>query len=398
MPSKTTWGLVAAATAAVLGLVWAFAPRAIEVEVASVTQGRFEQFIEEDGRTRLKERYTISAPVAARLQRITLREGDRVAAGDTVAVLTPQMPSMVDERSRREAEARLKAATAGIERASARSQRAEVSLQEAWLELQRTGQLASDGFVSPARLDTTRLAVTAARRELDIANAEHEVARQEQAQAGAALMPAATAAGAHGARPFAVQSPVNGVVLRVALPSEASISAGAALLDVGDPARLEVLCELLTADAVQAQPGYRAVIERWGGAPIEGWVRRVEPAAFTKVSALGIEEQRVNVLIDIANPTPAWQAVGDGFRVGVRIVTASVEQAVQLPVGALFPHGDGMAVYRLDGQRARLQAVDVAARNATRAWARKGLEPGQVVVIYPPDALADGRKVRVRTP
>lgn len=398
MPSKTTWGVVAAATAAALALVWAFSPRAIEVEVATVTQGRFEQFIEEDGRTRLKERYTISAPVAARLQRMTLREGDRVAAGDTVAVLTPQLPSMVDERSRREAGARLRAATAGVERAIARTQRAEVSLQEAWLELQRNGQLASEGFVSPARLDTTRLAVTAARRELDIANAEREVARQEQAQASAALMPAAAAASAHGARPFAVQSPVSGVVLRVVLPSEASISAGAALLDVGDPARMEVLCELLTADAVQAQPGYRAVIERWGGAPIEGRVRRVEPAAFTKVSALGIEEQRVNVLIDIANQTPAWQAVGDGFRVGVRIVTASVEQAVQLPVGALFPHDQGTAVYRLDGQRARLQAVDVAARNATMAWVRKGLEPGQVVVIYPPAPLSEGRKVRVRRP
>lgn len=398
MPSKTTWGVVAVTTAAALALLWAFAPRAIEVEVATVTQGRFEQFIEEDGRTRLKERYTISAPVAGRLQRMTLREGDRVAAGDTVAVLTPQMPSMVDERSRREAEARLKAATAGVERATARTQRAEVSLQEAWLELQRAGQLASEGFVSPARLDTTRLAVTGARHELHAANAEREVARQERAQAIAALMPAAAATSAQGARPFAVRSPVSGVVLRVVLPSEASISAGAALLDVGDPARMEVLCELLTSDAVQAQPGYRAVIERWGGAPIEGQVRRVEPAAFTKVSALGIEEQRVNVLIDIANPTPAWHAVGDGFRVGVRIVTASVEQAVQLPVGALFPHDQGMAVYRLDGQRARLQPVDVAARNATRAWIRKGLEPGQIVVIYPPAALSDGRKVRVRTP
>lgn len=396
MPSKTTWGLIAAATAAALALAWAFSPRAIDVEVATVTQGRFEQFIEEDGRTRLKERYTISAPVAARLLRMTLREGDPVIAGDTVAVLTPLMSPMVDERSRREAKARLKAATAGVERATARMQRTEVSLQEAWLELQRTGQLAGEGFVSPARLDTTRLAVTAARRELDIANAEREVARQEQAQASVALMPAT--ANAKDARPFALPSPVSGVVLRVALPSEATIAAGAALLDVGDPARMEVVCELLTADAVQAQPGHRVVIERWGGPPVEGRVRRVEPAAFTKVSALGIEEQRVNVLIDIADPTEAWQAMGDGFRVGVRIVTDSIEQAVQVPVGALFPHGEGMAAYRLDGRRVRLQAVDVAARNATTAWVREGLVPSQVVVVYPPASLADGRNVRVRTP
>jgi HlyD family secretion protein len=390
--------LIAAAAAAIAVLAWAFSPRAIDVEVATVTTARFEQFIEEDGRTRLKERYTISAPVAARLSRMTLREGDRVAAGDTVAVLTPVMSPMVDERSRREAQARLKAASAGVERASARLQRAEVSLQEAWLELQRTGKLAGEGFVSPARLDTTRLDVTAARRELDIANAEREIARQEQAQASAALMPAAATAIAQGARPFALPSPVSGVVLRVVLPSEATIAAGAALMDVGDPAHMEVVSELLTADAVQAQPGYRVVIERWGGPPIEGRVGRVEPAAFTKVSALGIEEQRVNVLIDIAEPTKAWQALGDGFRVGVKIVTARVEQAVQVPVGALFPHAGGMAVYRLDGRRARLQAVDVAARNTTMAWVRQGLVPGQSVVLYPPAALADGRNVRVRAP
>jgi HlyD family secretion protein len=387
--------MMAAASAAVGALVWAFSPRALEVETGAVTQGHFEQFIEEDGRTRLKERYTISAPLSARLSRMTLREGDRVSAGDTVAVLTPLMSPMVDERSRREAEARLKAATAGVERATARVERADVSLQEAWLELQRTGQLADKGFVSPSRLDTSRLAVTAARRELDIATAEREVARQEQAQASAALMPAA--ASAKGGRPFAVQSPVSGVVLRVIQPSEATIAAGAALLDIGDPARMEVVCEMLTLDAVQAQPGYRAVIERWGGPPVEGRVRRVEPAAFTKVSALGIEEQRVNVLIDIADPPEAWRAMGDGFRVGVRVVTASIEQAVRVPVGALFPHGEGMAVYRLDGRRVRLQPVEVGARNATLVWVRKGLAPGQLVVLYPPAGLADGRKVRVRT-
>lgn len=182
------------------------------------------------------------------------------------------------------------------------------------------------------------------------------------------------------------------------LPSEATIAAGAALLDIGDPARMEVVCELLTLDAVQAQPGRRAVIERWGGPPVEAQVRRVEPAAFTKVSALGIEEQRVNVLIDIATPPEAWRTLGDGFRVGVRIITTRVEQAVLVPTGALFPHGEGMAVYRLDGRRARLQAVDVAARNATLAWVRKGLAPGQIVVVYPPAVLADGRRVRVRAP
>lgn len=396
MPNKKTWGLIAVAVAVVAALAWAFAPRPVEVEIATVTQGRFEQAIEEDGRTRLKARYTVSTPVAARLARITLREGDRVAAGDVVAVLTPVMSSMVDERSAREAAARLKASSAGVERATARVERARLLMEEARLEQERTRKLAGDGFVAASRLDSTRLALEGARRELEMASAEREVAVQERAQASAALQPA-TGSGS-GAHPLTVRSPVDGVVLRVAQPSEATLAPGAALLDVGDPARMEVVSELLTTDAVQAQAGRRAVIERWGGPAVEGRVHRVEPAAFTKVSALGIEEQRVNVLIDITSPPEVWRSMGDGFRVAVRIIVASVEQAVLVPVGALFPHGQGMAVYLLDGRTARLQTVDVGARNATEAWIRSGLAPGQAVVLYPPPALADGSKARVRAP
>mgnify|MGYP005806062059 CR=1 FL=1 len=392
--NKTTWLWIGVAAAAAAALAWAFSPRPIEVEVASVTQGRFEQAIEEDGRTRLKERYTVSAPVAARLARIALREGDPVVAGEPVATLTPVMSSMVDERSAREAAARLKAAAAGVERAAARVERAKISLQEARLEQERSEKLAADGFIAPSRLDATRLALAGARRELEVANAEREVEVHEQALAAAALHPATSGKG----RPLHVLSPITGVVLRVVQASEATVPAGAALLEVGDPARMEVVSELLTTDAVQAQPGRRVVIERWGGAAVEGQVRRVEPAAFTKVSALGIEEQRVNVLIDITAPPQSWRAMGDGFRVGVRIVTAGVDQALLVPVGALFPQGDGMAVYKLEGRRVRLQPVDVGARNGTQAWIRKPLSNGEAVVVYPPAALADGRKVRVRAP
>ena len=228
-----------------------------------------------------------------------------------------------------------------------------------------------------------------------MANADREVAVHEQAQAAAVLQPV-TSGGKRGA--LALLSPVGGVVLRVVQPNEATLAAGAALLEVGDPSRMEVVSELLTTDAVQAQPGRRVVIERWGGPPVEGQVRRVEPAAFTKVSALGIEEQRVNAVIDLTAPPQTWRALGDGFRVGVRIVTASVEQAVLVPVGALFPHGQGMAVYKLDSKRVRLQPVEVAARNGSDAWVRSGLAPGEAVVVYPPAALADGRRVRVRAP
>lgn len=393
---KTTWLWIAAGAAVLVALVWAFSPRPVEVESAVIKQGHFEQSIEEDGRTRLKDRYTVSAPVAARVARMVLREGDSVAAGDVVAVLTPVMSSMVDERSAREATARLKAASAGVERATARLARARISLQEAQLEKERTEKLASEGFLSASRLDAVRLAQSGARRELEVAEAEREMAVQEKAQAAAALQPAA--AGSNSARPLSVRSPVSGVVLRVPQPSEATIAAGAALLDIGDPQQMEVISELLTTDAVQAKPGRRAVIERWGGLPVEGMVRRVEPAAFTKVSALGIEEQRVKVLIDVSNPPETWRSVGDGFRVSVRIITASVDQAVLVPLGALFPHGKGMAVYLLDGRHARLQPVELGDRNNNEAWVRSGLTPGQTVIVYPPSTIRDGRKVNVRKP
>ncbi|MDP3759019.1 MAG: HlyD family efflux transporter periplasmic adaptor subunit [Ramlibacter sp.] len=393
--NRKTLGWAGAAVAAVAALAWAFAPRPVQVETSAVKQGRFEQSIEEDGRTRLKDRFTVSAPVAARLARIALREGDPVVAGDTVAVLMPVMSSMVDARSRSEATARLNAAAAGVERAGARIAKAGIALQEARLEQDRSEKLAADGFVSASRLDASRLAAGSAQRELDMAEAERVVAVYEQAQAAAALQPAA--AGAPG-RPLNVRAPVSGVVLRVVQASEATVPAGAALLDIGDPSRMEVLSELLTTDAVLAQPGRTVVIERWGGPPVEGRVRRVEPAAFTKVSALGIEEQRVNVLIDVTSPPQAWRAMGDGFRVTARIITASVDRATLVPVGALFPHGQEMAVYRIDGRRARLAPVKVLARNASEASVRDGLAVGDQVVVYPPAALADGARVKVRAP
>ena len=334
--------------------------------------------------------------MAARLERIALREGDRVQAGDVVAVLRPVMSPMVDERSRREAQARLQAAAAGVGRAAARVEQARIALQEARLEQARTERLAADGFVSAARLATVRLALAGAGRELESAQAGQEVAVQERRQAEAALQPAASTLTTRGA--FSVRSPVAGVVLRVPQPSETTLPAGTALLEVGDPQRMEVLSELLTNDAVQAQPGRRVVIERWGGPPVEGVVRRIEPAAFTKVSALGIEEQRVNTLIDVTSPPADWQAMGDGFRVVVRVITHSQDEALLVPVGALFPDGDGFAVYAIDGRHARLRRVDVGGRNGSQAWVRSGLQPGQTVIVYPPAAVADGRRVKPRQP
>ena len=397
MLQKRHFALAATGLAALSLLAWAFSPRPVTVEAAPVLQGRYEQAIEEDGRTRLKDRYTVSAPVAARVMRIALREGDRVAAGEPVAVLLPVLSALVDERSAREAAARHQAATANVARAAARIARTQVAADEAQLELHRTEKLAREGFLSSSRLDSARLALTGARREVEVARAEREAAVHAQAQAAAALLP--VNAGAQAGRPLTVRAPVGGVVLRIPQASEVTVAPGAALLDIGDPARMEVIADLLTTDAVQAQPGGPAVVERWGGPPVAARVRLVEPAAFTKVSALGIEEQRVKVVVDVDTPPEAWRAMGDGFRVTLRILTQRVDQAVLVPVGALFPIGDGgMGVYRVEDGRAKLQPVDLGGRNGSEAWVRSGLKPGQDVILYPPPTVSDGQRVQARRP
>jgi HlyD family secretion protein len=389
--------------AAVALLAWAFAPRAIEVEVAKVSQGRFEATIDEDGKTRLRDRYVISAPLSGRLARIGLREGDTIDADAVVATLTPALPAMTDERTLREQQVRVQITEAQVQRVNARVEGAKVTLLQATNELRRNEQLAGQGFVSPTKLETDRLTAQAAQRDLEAAHEERHVADHEVEQARAALM-AVRGSGAPEARAFAVRTPTAGRVLRIAQPSETVVSLGSPLLEIGDTHALEVVAELLTTDALQAKPGTRVLFERWGGERLlEGRVRMVEPSAFTKVSALGVEEQRVKVLIDITSPPAQWSALGDGFRVGVRIVTSAVDAAVKVPVSAVFPipqaDGDapgGMAAFVVDAGRARRVTVQVGARNASDAWVQHGLAPGDTVIVYPPPGVKDGARVKPR--
>ncbi|HEX6704816.1 MAG TPA: HlyD family efflux transporter periplasmic adaptor subunit [Albitalea sp.] len=402
MKTRTWIYLSIAALAAAALLAWAFAPRPVEVEFASVTQGRFETTIAEDGKTRLRDRYVVSAPLAGLLARITLREGDTVAADAVVATLTPVLSPMLDERTLREQRVRVEIAEAGVQRASARVERARVALQQAKNEAQRSEQLALQGFVSSTKLDTDRLSAVAARTELDTAVEEHHVAGHEVDQARAALIAVRSPQGA-GARGFVLRSPSAGRVLRVAQTSETAVALGTPLVEIGNTQQLEVVAELLTTDALQARAGSRVLIERWGGDDVlQGRVRLVEPSAFTKVSALGVEEQRVKVLIDITSPPAQWRTLGDGFRVGVRIVTLEIDQVARVPVSAVFPlpagpeAKGGMAVFVVEDGRARLRPVEVAARNGEHAWVREGVRPGSTVIVYPQSAVKDGARVRLR--
>lgn len=399
----STWVLVGCGSAAtVAALAWAFTPRPVEVEVATVTQGPFQATIDEDGKARLRDRYVVSAPLAGRLMRMSLREGDRVEAGDVVAVLLPALPPMLDERSLREQQARLAAAESQVGSAKARVEAARLALQKARGDAARTSQLAGQGFVSLTKLDADRLAAEVAQKDLDAATEARHVADHESQQARFALM-ALRDSGPARPRAFPLRSPVAGQVLRVPQPSEGMVALGAPLLELGDTRKLEVVAELLTGDALRVRAGTPVLIERWGGSgALHGEVRLVEPSAFTKVSALGVEEQRVKVLVDITSPPALWTGMGDGYRVGVRIVDLAIGSATQVPVSAVFPtparegQSGGFGVFRIDEGRARMVPVDVGARNGSHAWLRGGPVPGDTVIVYPPPAVKDGGRVSPR--
>jgi HlyD family secretion protein len=393
---RKTWLTGGVAVLALAGvLAWAFAPRPLAVEVASATQGRFETTIDEDARTRVVERYVVHAPLAGRLQRLTLREGDVVAANGVLGTLLPAFSPLLDERSLRELQARVGAAEAGTQRAGTRIEAAKVGVEQAKNELRRSEQLAAQGFVAPTKIDADRLAALAAQKELETAIDSQHVARHELEQARAALG-AARGGNRDG---FALRSPVAGRVLKLHQTSETVVPLGAPLVEVGDTTKLEVVAELLTTDALAARAGSIVRIERWGGpGTLLGRVRRVEPAAFTKVSALGVEEQRVNVLIEITSAPAEWAALGDGFRVAVRIVTRSEDRVLRVPVSAVFPRtdGDGFAAFVVEDGRARLRPLSVAARNGQEAWVQDGLAEGATVIVYPGAAVVDGARVKPR--
>jgi HlyD family secretion protein len=411
--SKKNWTFGALSAAALVALlVWAFAPRPVQVELAVASAGRFEVAISEDGKTRVRDRYVVSAPLAGRLARIALREGDAVAEGITVATLTPVFSPMLDARTLREQSARVETADAMVTRAASRIERAKVALEQARSEQGRSEQLARDGFVAAAKLESDRLATQAALKDLESATQEQHVATHELEQARAALTAVRQPAAASGANAFKVRAPVAGRVLRVVQPSETMVALGAPLLEIGDIRQIEIVAELLTNDALQARPGTPVRIERWGGpAVLEGRVRLVEPSGFTKISALGVEEQRVNVLIDITSPPEQWQALGDGFRVGVRVIALAQDNVLRVPVSAVFPYpgtvaasganataaGAGnMGAFVLADKRARLRQVEVGARNGEEAWIKSGLTEGERVIIYPGNAVRDGARVVAR--
>lgn len=387
--------------AALAGIIaWALRPPPIPVEVAQVARGTFEQTVSDDGKTRVRDRFVVSAPLAGRVERIELKAGDPVKDGQVVAVLTPSMPAFLDARTVRELEERVGAAEAQRLRAAAEVAKAEAQVDQARSDLERAKTLAKGGFVSENALEQARLTLVTAQKGREAAQFAEHAAIHEVDQARVVLVRyrAESAGKIVGAR-WEVKSPITGLVLKVVQESEGVVPLGAPLVEIADPRSIEAVVDVLSEEGVSIRPGMPARIELGSGvAPLAARVRLVEPAGFTKISALGVEEQRVNVVLDFAEPLDRVQTIGDGFRVDGHIVVFRAEDAIKVPVGALFRRGEGWAAFVLEGGRAALRRVKVARRNGSEAMIDEGLKPGETVIVYPSDALADGARVEVRAP
>lgn len=396
-PFRVVAALVLIALAAAGGW-WAFGPRPFPADLAVIGRGDLVLTRDEEGVARIREVYEVSAPVSGRLLRPPVKQGDPVKAGETVlAVLQPQEAGFLDPRGRREAEAVLAAARAALRLAEAELDRA-MAEEAFWdSEVARYEELFRRGAVADRTVEQTRLEHRLRAAAVETAMANIEVRRQEVARAEAHLAgPEATAA-PEGACCLRLTAPVSGRILRVAVESEQVVPAGAPLMTVGDPADLEIEVDLLSSEAVGLAPGAPAAIERWGGpVPLEARLRTVEPAAFTKISALGIEEQRVHVVLDLLTPPEARPGLGHDYRVFARITAERRENALIAPMGALFRHDGGWAVFVAEDGRARLRPVTLGIRTARRAEVLEGLAEGDRVILHPSDRIADGVLVEDR--
>jgi len=381
---------------ATLAIVWAFLPRPVPVETATVSTGPLRITVEEEGKTRLRERFVVSAPVAGYARRVGLDVGDPVAKGQALATLEPLRAEALDPRARAVAEARVATAEASLRAAGERVREAAAVEEYAAARLERTRKLAEAGLTPRDTLEQVESESKRARAERGSAVEAADAARHELDAAKAALTRAGEPEGKDRGK-VAVRSPVAGRVLAVRHESEGVVPAGTPLLEVGDPGRLEVEVDVLSADAVRIHPGTPVRFERWGGeVPLEGKVRVVEPVGFTKISALGVEEQRVLVIVDFTSPRERWRKVGDGYRMEASFVLWEEKDVLQVPAGAVFRSGDRFAVYVVEKGRAKVRPVETGKRNGLAAQVLSGVAEGETVVLHPGDTVSDGRKVRPR--
>ena len=380
-------------------LMWLFRPQPVAVDLALVQRGPLQVSVSDDGQTRVRDMFVVSAPLPGRMRRVELEAGDKVTAGETiVARIEPTDPSFLDRRSEAEARAALRASEAARAHARAELRRTEAERDFAESELKRYEGLAARNTISQNDLDAARRRARTSAAAVDEAVAGLRVRESELEQAQARLLPpGSTRADGNDCACIVVRSPVSGSVLRVLTESEGVVGSGTPLVEIGDPRRLEIVTDLLSTDAVKVRAGYRALIDGWGGdRSLEGVVRRVEPFGFTKVSALGVEEQRVNVIIDVTDPVELWRNLGHGYRVEPRIILWESRDVLKVPLSSLFRQGPDWAVFVNHRGRARLTPVTIAHENGLEAEVLHGLTAGQTVVMHPSDRVGDNARIEQR--
>lgn len=403
LPRKALYFVLAASFIGALAFLTWREPRQLAA-TGAVTQGPLQETFTEEAKTRLKQRYAIAAPVSGTLQRITLEPGDAVQEGQPVAYIAPAASTLLDDRSRAQAEADVKSGQSQQAAASQRIAAARAAHQLAQASLKRARALAAGQAASQEALDQAQAAATRAAAELAAAQADEQAAIARVAAARATLAHEG-AAGESGARaPQPVLSPVSGVVLRRSLQSATPVAAGQSLMEVGDTAQLEIEAEVLSTDAVRLAPGMAARVLRWGGeGALQARVTRVEPGGFTKVSALGVQEQRTRVILELTSPRADWAALGDAWRVETEFITRQEENAVQVPASALFRTAateggagstGGWALYVVENGRARLTPVRIGLRSDAAAQILEGAAPGQTVILQPDDRIRDGVRIQ----
>lgn len=387
-------GLLAAAV-----IVYAAWPQPVPVETATAARGPLRVTVDQDGKTRIRERYVVSAPLGGRLVRIGLRPGDEVRAGQTtLAAIEPPDPALLDPSARATTEARVKAAEIVVKQSGPALEKAQANHAFAVKDLDRARAGSMTGAVPPQDYEAAVTRERTTGLELKTAQFAAQIAVFELEQARAALIRTRPPpSGSDESWRLEVRAPVDGRVLRVFQESATVVTAGTRLLELGDPADLEVEIDVLSTDAVRVRSGAPVVLEHWGGPyPLNARVRLVEPAAFTKVSALGVEEQRVYVIATLTDPPDRWRTLGDAFRVEARIVVWEAADVLKVPAGAVFPHADGKAVFAIEDGVARLRPIRAGQSNGLESEVLDGLAAGAEVVVYPGDKVKDGRKVRPR--
>ncbi|WP_192248461.1 efflux RND transporter periplasmic adaptor subunit [Mesorhizobium silamurunense] len=388
------FGLLAAAA------VWFAWPQPIPVDLMTVTKGPMEVTVDDDAKTQVRHVYTMSAPIAGKVLRISPPHhvGDQVAKDETVvAVMQPATPSFHDVRTHEELLAALGAAEAAVTFAEAEVKRLEAALGYSRTELERAEKLAKSGAISQGDLDKARFEVDTNEAALSSAKAQVEVRRNEQAMIQARLgQPADDVTQSDPACCIQLRAPVSGRILKIVQESGGMVQPGAPLVEIGDPLDLQVVADLLSTDAVQIRPGAPVRIDGWGGPTLQGKVTRVDPAGFLKVSALGIEEQRVHTEIDLVAPPETWSRLGHDYRVIVHVTSWRDDNVLNVPVAALFRKGDEWAVYLAKDGRARTTVVKIGHRNSRVAEVESGLSDGDRVVLHPSDRVGDGVAVRER--